>query len=105
MNDGGYLTGDKLQQDIYGWLAPPDPWKNYNIARGWRHSGTGAWFMQGNTLSEWMESGPSSLLWIHGKRQWCCPASTLTQRLMVFVFVAGAGKSVIWYVNPLNFWS
>ena len=28
--------------------------------------------------SEWKESGPSSLLWIHGKRQ-CCPAFTLTE--------------------------
>jgi len=30
-----------------------------------------------------------------------CPAlSTLSQRLIISTFVAGAGKSVIWYVNP-----
>jgi len=34
-----------------------------------RHSGSGAWFVQGDTLSEWMSFGPSALLWIHGKRQ------------------------------------
>ena len=28
----------------------------------------------------------------------CCPAVTLSQRLMD-PFVAGAGKSVFWYVN------
>ena len=69
-NNSDYLAGDKLQQDIYRWLSPPDPWKNYNIARESRHIGTGAWFLQGRTLSEWKESGPSSLLWIHGKRQY-----------------------------------
>ena len=34
-----------------------------------RQKETGAWFVNGNTLSEWKASGPSSLLWIHGKRQ------------------------------------
>ena len=63
------LAGDKLQQDIFRWLSPPDPWKNYNVARRSRHSGTGAWFVNGTTLSEWKTSGPSSLLWIHGKRE------------------------------------
>jgi len=55
--------------DIQRWLSPPDPWKNYNTARRSRHGGTGAWFIQGDMLSEWKASGPSSLLWIHGKRK------------------------------------
>jgi hypothetical protein len=63
------LAGEKLQKDIFRWLSPPDPWKNYNVARTSRHSGTGAWFIYGTTLSEWKTSGPSSLLWIHGKRK------------------------------------
>jgi hypothetical protein len=63
------LAGDKLQQDIRSWLSPPDPWKNYNIARGSRHSGTGRWIVQGNMLSEWKASGLSTLLWIRGKRE------------------------------------
>ena len=29
----------------------------------------------------------------------CHPALTLSQRLMVLPFVAGCGKSVLWYVN------
>src|SRR6266850_5038439 len=63
------LAGDKLLSDIRTWLSPPDPWKNYNIARKSRHGETGAWFVKSSTLSGWKESGRSSLLWIHGKRQ------------------------------------
>ena len=40
-----------------------------NAARELRYTDTGAWFVNGPTLSEWKDSGPSSLLWIHGKRQ------------------------------------
>jgi hypothetical protein len=58
-----------LRRDIRSWLSPPDPWKNYNIARELRLSGTGAWFLRGDTLSEWKACGPKCLLWIHGKRQ------------------------------------
>ena len=68
-NDCCFLEGDKLQQDIHYWLSPPDPWKNHNVARELYHTGTAAWFVHGNTFSEWKSSGPSSLLWIHGKRQ------------------------------------
>ena len=90
------LAGDKLQQDICRWLCPPDPWKNRHIAQESHHIGTAAWFVQGNTFSEWKSSPPSSLLWIQGKRGL---ALTFLQRLMVFRFVAGSGKSVLWYVD------
>ena len=63
------LAGEKVHQDIRSWLSPLDPWKNYNIARRSRHSGTGEWLVKGGMFSEWKGSGPSSLLWIHGKRQ------------------------------------
>ena len=63
------LAGDKLQQDIFRWLSPPDPWKNHNIACKSRHPGSAAWFIHGDTFSEWKVSdAPSSSLWIHGKR-------------------------------------
>ena len=64
-----YLAGDTLQQDIRSWLSPPDPWKNHNIAHGSRYNGTGEWFLHSDTLPEWKTAGPSSLLWIHGKRR------------------------------------
>jgi len=62
------MAGDELLIKIRSWLAPPDPWKNYDICRESRHSGTGAWFVNSSMFSEWKASGPSSLLWIHGKR-------------------------------------
>jgi hypothetical protein len=63
------VAGDSLQQDIVRWLSSPDPWKNHHIARESRHRGSAAWFIRGNTYSEWKVSGaPSSLLWVHGKR-------------------------------------
>ena len=63
------LTGDKLQQDVRQWLSPPDPWKNYNLGRESRHTGSGKWWIQGDSYAEWKSLGPSSLLWINGKRQ------------------------------------
>ncbi len=72
------MAGDKLQQDVRNWLSPPDPWKNHHIARKSRHKGTAAWFVGGNTLSEWKSSGPNSLLWIHGKRKFPNPSSFAT---------------------------
>ena len=82
-NNADCLAGDKLQQDICGWLSPPDPWKNHNIARELHQTGTSEWFIQGCTFSEWKSSGPSSVLWIHGKRE-LRPEITPSQRLMVF---------------------
>jgi hypothetical protein len=62
-------TGDSLQKDIFGWLSPPDPWKNHHAACESCHPGTVEWFIQGNTFSEWRTSEvPGSLLWVHGKR-------------------------------------
>jgi hypothetical protein len=66
------LAGDKLQQDVQSWLSAPDPWKKHNLICSLRHAGTATWFVQGDSFSEWKASraGSSSLLWIHGKRQW-----------------------------------
>ena len=67
---GDCPTGDILQEGIFRWLSPPDPWKNHQTACKSRHRGTADWFIQGNTFSEWrMSEVPSSLLWVHGKRQ------------------------------------
>jgi hypothetical protein len=63
------VAGDQLQMTIKGWLSPPDPWKNHHIARESRHEATATWFIEGETFSEWKSTGRSSLLWIHGKRQ------------------------------------
>jgi hypothetical protein len=56
-------------KDIRKWLSPPDPKKNYDLVLELRHGETGAWFMNSNAFLEWKVSGGSSLLWVHGKRQ------------------------------------
>src|SRR6266852_7733534 len=97
-------TGDSLQKDIFGWLSPPDPWKNHYAACELRHRGTADWFIHGNTFPEWKTSEvPGSLLWVHGKRL-LFPAfcdSTETNVLFWFGFAAGAGKSVFWYEKKI----
>jgi hypothetical protein len=60
-----YLTVNQLQQDLCGWLSPPDPSTNHNIACRAHHKGTAAWFFQGSIYNKW-KSTPS-LLWVHGK--------------------------------------
>ena len=92
--------GDKLQKDIFGWLSPPDPWKNHHTACKSRHSGTAEWFIHGNTFPEWRTSEvPGSLLWVHGKRLLNPSFSGLKKTKFCFGFAAGAGKSVFWYVK------
>ena len=89
-----------MQKAIRGWLSPPDPWKNHHIARESRHETTAAWFVQGATFLKWRSSGPSSLLWIHGKRQLPPSRYAFAETDKYYLsFVAGAGKSVLWYVN------
>ncbi len=64
--DRRYLVGDQLRRDINDWLSPPDQSTNHNGFRKARHSGTAAWFLEGDAFTEWKAKG--SLLWIHGKR-------------------------------------
>ena len=85
-----------MQQDFRNWLSPPDPFKNHNLAQESYHSGTAAWFIHGNTFAEWKFSGPSSLLWIHGKRMSHTLTPLLTIIVIIYTFVAGAGKTVLW---------
>jgi hypothetical protein len=91
-------TGNLLQKDIRGWLSPPDPSTNHNIARGGYLDGTASWFIQSDMFREWKAT--SSFLWIHGKRTHffyfhsiIYPDYCLSRGV-----IAGAGKSVLWYV-------
>ena len=89
--------GDKLLRDVRQWISPPDPWKNHNLARESRHTGTGAWWIRGDAYAKWKSSGPNSLLWIHGKRLYS--VAVFFPEIDYAVSPAGAGKSVIWYDN------
>ena len=47
-----FTAGGQLQWDIQRWPNPPDPSTNHNFALEARHSGTAAWFFEGNTLAK-----------------------------------------------------
>jgi hypothetical protein len=92
------LTGEQLRQDIRKWLSSPDPSTNHNTARNVQHEVKPTWFFDGGIYQEWKSS---PLLWIHGKRTSPLPSATLcTSRHPVFI--AGSGKSILWYVVPLR---
>jgi hypothetical protein len=81
------------------WLSPPDPSVNHNIACRAHHKRSATWFFQGNIYNEW-KSVPS-LIWIHGKR---APLSQFLPRTPdSILYLAGAGKSILWFVAPLLF--
>ena len=89
-------TGDCLQKDIFGWLSPPDPWKNHYAACKLRHPGTAEWFIYGNTFTEWRTSDvPSSLLWVHGKRLSIPSFCGSTATKICFRFRSGRWKKCV----------
>jgi NACHT domain len=90
------LTRRPQQQDLRKWLSPPDPLVNHDTAFTVHHKSTAAWFFEGSVFNEW-KSTPS-LLWIHGKGLLFLDSTT--PQLMVSIFVAGSGKSVLWLVIP-----
>ena len=86
------LAGDSLQQDVFRWLSPPDPWKNHHTACESSHPGSAAWFIQGNAFSEWKASeARSPLLWVHGKRL-LMPSSYTSSETEIFPFRSGRWK-------------
>jgi len=96
-----YLLGNQLQEKIRYWLHPPDPSTNHNIARRDHHDGTASWFTQSSVFEDWKATG--SLLWVYGKRKHffyfvSIPYSDL---YLPHDFIAGAGKSVLWYGDSL----
>jgi hypothetical protein len=60
-------TGHKLRRAHREWLAPPDPFVNYDTPLESHHERTTAWFTQGDTFADWKQS--ALLLWVYGKRR------------------------------------
>ncbi|KAH9952908.1 hypothetical protein BC827DRAFT_1380141, partial [Russula dissimulans] len=60
------LRRDELQKDVRGWLSPPDPSINHNMARKTHRDGSAKWFIEGTTFQGW-KTGRGSLLWVSGK--------------------------------------
>jgi hypothetical protein len=87
---------EQRQQEIRRWLSPPDPWINHNIARATHHVSSAAWIFEDTVFNKWKST--SSLLWIYGKRM--AFLHSTTHHVMIVIFVAGSGKSVLWLVIP-----
>jgi hypothetical protein len=66
--DEAQMTATQTLEVIYALLQNMRVVKTHNIACGLRHTGTTVWFLRSDAFSEWKLSGPSSLLWAHGKR-------------------------------------
>ncbi|KAH9046075.1 ankyrin repeat-containing domain protein [Lactarius hengduanensis] len=56
---------DQLREKHRGWLSPPNPSVNHNVACNAHQGGTTAWLLPNDSFKEWQKGG--SLLWIHGK--------------------------------------
>jgi hypothetical protein len=96
------FTGNLLQKDIQSWLFPPDPSTNHNAARRDHLDGTASWFIQSGIFKEWKTMG--TFLWVYGKRKHSfhflsivCPDYRSLHNVL-----AGAGKSILWYVMHEN---
>jgi len=89
------------RKSVYEWLSPPDLSMNHDIARAIHPKGTTTWFLQERIFQEWKEGEGTSLLWIHGE---CAPCfnffpNTISCHIHI-IFIAGSGKSVLWFVGP-----
>lgn len=56
----------KQHREIVEWLAPPDPWSNYNTARKQHEPETGTWFLESEEYQDWKRSSIRHL-WMFGK--------------------------------------
>ena len=87
-------TENLLREKSKNWLSSPDPSTNHNIARKAHHRGTTSWFFQSRIYEQWKSS---TFMWIHGKRMF--PSPFVPYVPLTLIFVAGSGKSVLWYVT------
>ena len=83
------LLRGQLLEEVQTWLSPPNPTTNHDVARKARLEGTAKWFLQGKKYQTWKSSG--SLLWIHGKREFCFSVS-MTGPFMVSWLHSGLGQ-------------
>lgn len=58
-------TFDQTRQDIFKWLAAPDPFVNHVLNRKKRPGSTGTWLLTSKQYDTWLH-GRKSLLWLYG---------------------------------------
>jgi hypothetical protein len=66
------ILENQLWENMHGWLSPPDPSTNHNIARGTHHKKMATWFIECSILVKqahtFRESKEVNLFWLHGRR-------------------------------------
>src|SRR5260221_7772470 len=89
------FTGDQLRDKLLRWLSPPNPSTNHNLTCKAHYNGTAQWFFQGSIFNQWKSA--DSFLWVHGKRVLLLTFA-IRRPLTISHFIAGSGKSVLWFV-------
>ena len=82
---------DMKRQDIYRWLAAPDPYTNHVTNRKKRQAQTGVWLLRSKQYEHWLHSD-KSFLWIYGIRE----SPVLGELANTNQDTAGSGKTVLW---------
>jgi len=59
------MIPDGKWEQIYRWLAAPDPSPNYYAALRKRQPATGAWFIESRQFNQWCAK-PNSFIWLYG---------------------------------------
>ena len=59
---------DQKRQEIYRWLAAPDPFTSHVTNRKKRQAQTGIWLLGSKQYENWLQS-EKSFLWIYGIRK------------------------------------
>ena len=93
------IVGGRILQDLQGWLTPPDPSTNHDIAYSSQHERTAVWVFKENIYQEWESSG--ALLWLHGKGLSLCSRVDMSE-FHDGPSSAGSGKSILWFVTLLS---
>ena len=94
----GLFTGNLLHDNLLRWLLPSNPSINHNIASKAHHDSMAQWFFQGHIFNQWKSA--ASFLWVHGKHVFLL-ISLCDINLNHLDSIAGAGKSILWFVLHL----
>jgi hypothetical protein len=79
---------------VLEWLSKVKYLDNHNFAKKARFPGTGKWLLKTGPFDDWLKA-ESSILWVNGKGSNSLTPNFYQPLLMIPVFVAGAGKTVL----------
>ncbi|KAI3326446.1 ankyrin repeat-containing domain protein [Xylariaceae sp. AK1471] len=93
------LRADVHFDHIRGWLLPPDPSTNLNIALKNRHLGSGQWLLQLPVYSTW-QSERNSFLWLYGIPG--CGKTILSSTIIEDLTKKGTSHGLLYFYFDFN---